>query len=51
LRGWGGEEGGRVGGKGGVGERGEMTQILYAHMNKNKIKHHVVHNKYISFYL
>jgi hypothetical protein len=30
-----------VGGKGGVGEEGEMTQALYAHMNnlkKNKNK-------------
>jgi hypothetical protein len=35
-RGWGGEGGG--GGKGGGGEKGgEMTQTLYAHMNKRKI--------------
>jgi hypothetical protein len=25
-----------VGGKGGGGDRGEMTQTLYAHMNKKK---------------
>jgi hypothetical protein len=27
-----------VGGKGGVGEGGEMTQALYAHMNNKTIK-------------
>jgi hypothetical protein len=38
LRGWGAEGGGGVGGKGGGGEKGgEMTQTLYAHMNKKKL--------------
>jgi hypothetical protein len=31
-----------VGGKGGGGEGGEMTQTLYAHMNKKKEKGHIV---------
>jgi hypothetical protein len=30
----GGEEGGREGKGGSMGKRGEMTQTLYAHMNK-----------------
>jgi hypothetical protein len=35
----GGRGSGRVGGKGGSGGRGEeMTQALYAHMNKKTIK-------------
>jgi hypothetical protein len=41
----GGEEGGRVGGKGeGWKQRAEMTQALYAHMNK-KIKTNNNNNK------
>jgi hypothetical protein len=38
LRGWQGEGGGEVGGKGGWGQGGEMTQALYAHMNNKNIK-------------
>jgi hypothetical protein len=38
LRGCGGEGGGRVGGKVGWGQEGEMTQALYAHMNNKIIK-------------
>jgi hypothetical protein len=34
----GGEGGGGVGGKEGVGAGGEMIQALYAHMNNKKIK-------------
>jgi hypothetical protein len=38
ARGWGGEGGGWVGKGGGRGKEGEMTQTLYAHMNKRKKK-------------
>jgi hypothetical protein len=38
LRGWGGEGGGGEDKGGDRGKGGEMTQTLYAHMNKRKIK-------------
>jgi hypothetical protein len=37
LRGWGGEGEGRGAVREGWGQGGEMTQVLYAHMNNKKI--------------
>jgi hypothetical protein len=38
LRRWGGKGEGGVGGREGVGQVGEMTQALYAHMNNKRKK-------------
>jgi hypothetical protein len=47
LRGWGAEEGGqRV--REGMGEGGEMTQILYARMSKIKIKKNAYSTEHMS---